>query len=698
MRGALQSLFDPASVAVVGASSDVTRIGGRVLDYLIRGGFKGPVIPVNPNHGTVQGLAAVPSIEALPQAVDVAVIALPVAATVKAVGAAAAKGVKGAIVFSSGFAETGEEGRAAEAELARIAREGGLRILGPNCLGAFNSFSGFYGTFTNILDRLFPLEGGLSVVSQSGAFGTHLFYLARERGIGLRYWISTGNECDVDVAQSLAFVADDPGTRVVLLYIEGARHGAALVAALEKAQELAKLVIAIKVGRSPIGVEAARSHTAALAGGDAVYDAVFRRSGVVRVASAEAMLDAALLADQGRLPAGRRLGIVSISGGAGILMADVATDCGLELPAMPVHAQEALKLNLPFASPRNPVDITAQAFNDLDLFGRNLDMIVGEGGYDAVIAFFTTVAGSPAMAPQLIEALRKVRRNHPERLIVLSLLAAPELVEAYEAEGYPVFEDPSRAVAAVAALARAAGRRRPAPHPEVAPVDLPAGPLSEAASKAILTRAGVPVVEDVLAATAEAAVAAFRRFARPVAMKIVSPAIAHKTEIGGVLLGIGGEEAVRDGFATLVERARRHAPDAPLEGVLVAPMVDGHVETVIGVERDPVFGPVVMFGLGGIHVEVLKDVTFRLAPFGEEEAMEMIGEIRGRALLEGVRGRRPADVAALARALAAVSRFAAGAGEALLSLDINPFAVMPEGEGAFALDALIVTRAAAPGR
>jgi len=644
----------------------------------------------------VQGLAAVPSVDDLPAGIDVAIVALPVAATVAAVRACAARGIKGAIVFGSGFAEIGPDGQAAEAELARIAKSSGMRILGPNCLGAFNSFSGFFGTFTNTLDRMFPRPGALSIVSQSGAFGSHLFYLSHQRGIGLRYWISTGNECDVEVAECLDFVIADPGARVVMLYIEGARRGPELMAALARAKAAGKTVIAIKVGRSAVGAAAAASHTAALAGGDAVYQAVFRRYGVARVRSAETLVDAAVLALAGRLPTGRRLGIVTISGGGGILMADIAADCGLEFPAMPLKVQETLKASLPFAAPRNPVDITAQAFNDLALFGRNLDMIVAEGGYDAVIAFFTTVAGSPAMAPQLIAALRKVRNNHPDRLIVLSLLATPDVVAAYEAEGFPVFEDPGRAVEAIAALVPDDAVESPCPI-DLPKIALPRGPLSEHQSKAILARAGIPVVDETLSRSADAAAAAFARIGGPVALKLVSPDIAHKTEIGGVLLDLKTRAAVRRGFATLMARAAKRAPQAAIDGVLVAPMLSGHIETIIGVKRDPLFGPVVMFGLGGIHVEVLKDATFRLPPFDEAEARRMIAEIRGHALLEGARGNRPADIEALARALAAVSRFATAAGEALESLDINPFAVLPKGRGAMALDALIVSRSIAEG-
>jgi len=697
MTNSLKALVDPQSVAVVGASADVTRIGGRVLDYLIRGGFKGPLIPVNPNRSEVQGLAAAPSIDALPSPVDAAILAVGAEATPAAVEACAARGVKGCVIFSAGFAETGAEGRALENRLQEIAARTGIRLIGPNCLGVFNSFSGFYGCFSNTLDRVFPEPGPLSIVSQSGAVGSHIYWLTQDRGLGLRYWISTGNECDVDAAECVAFAADDPETRVIALYLEGARNGPRLIAALRKAAALRKPVVALKVGRSAVGAIAAASHTASLAGGDAVYDAVFRATGVYRAASLEELVDVAEAAAQGRFPKGPRLGVVTISGGGGIMVADEADAVGLTLPEMPADAQADLKAVLPFSAPRNPVDITAQAFNDLDLFGRYLDRIVGCGAYDAVIAFFTTVAGSPSMAPKLIEALGRVRKGHPDFPIVISMLADAALTRRYADQGYATIADPGRAARAVAALWRLAQGANAAP-PAVAPAPLASGTYSEVRSRAVLAAAGIPVVEEGLATDAEAAVAAWRAAGRPVAMKIAAASIAHKSDIGGVALGVDGAEHVRATFARLMATGARHAAGGAVEGVLVSPMVAGAVETIVGVYRDPVFGPVVMFGLGGVFVEVMKDVAFRLAPFDEAEAAAMIRDTRGFALLDGARGRPKADVRALAKALAAVSRFAAAAGDSLDSLDINPLAVLPEGQGVLALDALIVPARSSSGR
>ncbi|MDX6748527.1 acetate--CoA ligase family protein [Geminicoccaceae bacterium 1502E] len=694
--GLLDALLRPRSIAILGASDDPTRIGGRPLAYLKAAGYAGRIFPVNPKRETVQGLPAWPSIDAVPESVEFAILAVPAALIIDAARACGERGVKACVVFSAGFAEAGPEGEARQAELLAVARAYGMRIVGPNCLGLFNATDGFYPVFSTSLDRGLPPKGRLSIVSQSGAFGTHLYWLAKERGLGMRYFISTGNECDVHVAECLRALAEDPGTGVIMAYLESAKDGPMLVEALETARRNGKPVAIMKVGRSEVGAEAARSHTAALAGADAAYDAVLRQYGAVRARTTEELVDIAHICSHGVFPRGDRIGLVSISGGIGVLMADAASDAGLDVAPMPEATQARLKEALPFASPRNPVDITAQAFNDFGLVESNLKLMAEEGGYDGIVVGFSSVAGSPVFAEPLLAALGNVRRSHPETLLIHSCLVPDALRLRFEAAGVPVFPDPSHAVEAFAAAARfgRAFAREERPAPELpAPAEIPRRPLGEHEAKRLLAEAGVPVPAERLAGSAGQAVEAFRAMGGgKVVMKLVSPDIAHKTEIGGVLLNLADEEAVRLGYGTLVERAALHAPQARLDGILVTPMLEGGVEMIMGVQVDPVFGPLVMLGLGGVFVEVMKDVTLRLAPFGEEEAMAMIGELRGRALLEGARGQEPADVAALAKALAALSRFAAANAGAIESVDVNPFRVLPKGQGAVALDALVVPR------
>ena len=692
-RRSLDKLLRPASIAIIGASDEPSRIGGRPLAYLLAAGFRGPIYPVNSKRSTVQGLKAYPTIAAVPGSVDFAVIAVTAEQAVDAVRDCAAHGVGAACIFSAGFAEVGPAGVALQDRIAAIARDSGMRILGPNCLGLFNTEIGLYPTFSTTLDRGLPKPGRLSVVTQSGAFGSHLFFTAIGRGLGMRYWITTGNEVDVDVAECLHAVAEDPGTDVIMAYTEGVKHGPRFIAALEAARAHRKPVIFMKVGRSELGAAAVSSHTASLAGADAVYDAVLRRHGAYRARTAEEMVDIAYTAMRGIYPASDRLGLVTISGGVGALMADDASERGLQVPPMPEAAQRKLKELVPFASPRNPIDLTAQPFNDIKLVARNLEIALREGGYDAIVAFFSSVAGSPAIAEPMRHAIRELQSIRPDCLLVVSAVISDVLRSAYEADGIPVFEDPSRAVAAVAALVAFGRAFRQPPAQQIAPEKAKHAPvpdMSEHDAKRLLADWRIPILDERLARNAEEAVAAYRTINAPVVLKIASADIAHKTEIGGVLLNVKDAVSVRDGFAELMRRAAERAPTARIEGILIAPYILGGVETIIGVKRDPVFGPVIMFGLGGIFVEVLKDVALRLAPIDKPEALAMIGEIKGRAILEGVRGQEPGDTDALADALVNLSQFAA-AHDDIESIDINPFLVLPRGRGAYALDALVVS-------
>jgi acyl-CoA synthetase (NDP forming) len=521
-----------------------------------------------------------------------------------------------------------------------------------------------------------------------------VFAIARDRGLGTPICITTGNEADVTIGDVIGWLTEDPDTDVIAAYAEGIREADSLLAALAAARAARKPVVLMKVGRSPLGRAAARSHTASIAGDDAVFDAVLAEFAVVRARTTEQLLDIAYTATRRIYPARNTLGVITVSGGAGVLISDAAAAIGLEMPEMPAPAQARLKALVPFAAPRNPVDCTAQVVNQPDLLPQFLDALVAEGGYRSVLGFFSQTAGAGSVAPRLRAQLNGMTAAHPDRLYVLSIIAPPALAREYDQDGFVVFEDPSRAVAAIHAMGRfgdAFARAAGAPPPPVPPVALPAATPSEADAKRLLAEAGIAAVPEAACDSAEAAAAAAARFGFPVVMKILSPDILHKSEIGGVLLDVADPAAVRNGYAALIARARAAAPTARLDGVLVAKQMHGGVECILGIHRDPVFGPVAAFGLGGIFVEVLHDVVFRRCPFGEDVAEAMIRSIRGAPLLLGARGRRPADVPALARMLARLSGFAHQAGPRLRSVDLNPVFAMPAGEGAFAADALIET-------
>ena len=612
----LDALFRPTSVAIIGASSDANRIGGRPIAFSKRA-FKGAIVPINPNRNEIQGLTAYPSIKDAPGEIDQAIIAVPAKAALQAADECIAKGVKAAVMFSSGFAETGEEGRALQEELARRCAAGGMKLLGPNSLGMFNVHAGLYSTFSSYFDPLWPRTGPVGIVSQSGAFGTYFLAQAAERGLGFSHFVATGNEADVDVAACVEWLADDPDTRVIMIYLEGCRDGARLRAALARAAANRKPVIAMKVGVSEQGVAAIASHTGSLAGSDAVFDAVFRENNVHRAHSLDELVDVAYACSGGVFPKSPRLGVVTLSGGVGIQMADAAAELGLTLPRMPDAAQQKMLAMVPFAGPANPVDTTAQVINDWTMFTTILGIVADEGAVDSVVSFLAHMGTMPGLMDRLKPAFLDVRQRFPDRVFVLCARMPREMADEFTAMGFLIFEDPTRAIAAVAALSRLAqgfAKPRGAVIGRRAAQPLAAGPINEADAKRLLGAAGMPFAPEKTARTRDEAVAAAKEIGFPVVLKVLSPDIAHKSEAGGVVLGLRNADEVAAGYDAMMARVAAHAPNARIEGALVARMIEGGVETVIGVKRDAVFGPVVMFGLGGVYVEVLKDVTLRLAP------------------------------------------------------------------------------------
>ena len=687
----LTPLLSPRSVAILGASNDPVRIGGRPLSYMLAQKFAGAIYPVNPNRAEVQGVKAYASVADLPETPDVAIIAVPAEYAVQAIEDLAKRGTKVALMFTAGFAEVDAAGEAEQDRMVAIARAHGMRILGPNCLGVFDARTSYYATFSSSFDSGWPVPGRIGIASQSGAYGTHLYTLARNRGIGASLCIMTGNEADVTVGECIGWLAENPEVDVIAVYAEGIREAPHLIAAFEAARAAKKPIIMQKVGRSELGTKAAKSHTASIAGDDAVTEAVMAEFGVLRARNSEEMLDVAHTATRRIYPVRNTMGVITLSGGAGVLISDVAESVGLAMPEMPEDAQTRLRELVAFCAPRNPVDATAQVGNDPSLLSKFTEALVRDGGYSSILGFFTMV-GSSHRWPLMREQLDMVRMKYPDRLYVLSLIAQPERLRELEADGWICHEDPTRAVVAIDAMGRlGAAFNAPSPGapPRIAPVTLPAATPSEAEAKRLLAASGIQSAPEQACASAAEAVAAAERFGFPVVMKILSPDIVHKSEIGGVLLGIADPAAVREGHDLLLARAKQAAPKKRIEGVLVAKQLQGGVECIMGIHRDPVFGPMAMFGLGGIFVEILKDVVFHRCPFGTDVAAAMIGSIRGAPLLQGARGRPPADVDALAEMLSRLSAFAVAAGPNLASIDLNPVFAMPAGQGAFAADAVI---------
>ncbi|MBT2336409.1 acetate--CoA ligase family protein [Variovorax paradoxus] len=691
----LDALFKPRSIAIFGASDDVTKIGGRPLQFLQKYGYAGGIYPINRKAGLVQSLQAYASVADLPEVPELAVVAVPPAGVLDVVQDCARRGVKAAVILSAGFSEMGEEGSRLQGRIGEVARATGMRIVGPNCLGAIGVPDKSIATFSVALESSFPTAGSVGIVSQSGNLGSFTLRLADERGLGISRMLTTGNECDVDIADAIASLAADPGTSVILCCMETCRDGAKLTRAMAMAREAGKPLVVLKVGVSEAGSEAAASHTGALACSDAVFDAVLRHGGAIRVPSIELLLEvghALSVVGPARVPGGNRVAVLTASGGFGVLLADAASAQGLALPKLGAQTQARILSVVPFAAPSNPVDMTAQVSSRPEVLAQVLDAVARDDSCDALILQSANAFHVPRLRDVFLGALAQVRKDHPSRLILLCARAPQDVRARLTEMGFPMVEGIDAACATLAALMRFGARdRAPAVAPAIDRAPLPAEAFAtEASAKAVLAEAGLPVPQEAIAASRDEALAAAREMGFPLVLKIVSPDIAHKTEVGGVFVGVVSEEQLREEYDNLLARVARKAPQARIAGVLVAQMVQGGVELILGSKKDPVFGPMVMVGLGGIFAEILKDVALQPAPVDEAQATAMLQSLKAFPLLDGARGRPKADVQAAAKAIVALSRFAVRHAQSVSEIDINPLIVLDQGRGAYALDALIV--------
>ncbi len=711
----LARLLAPRSVAVIGASRRPASLGRRILESLLAARYEGTVYPVNPEAASVCAIRAYPAVADLPETPDLAIIVVPKAAVRGVLEGCARKGVPSAVVITAGFAETGEGGMQAEREIADLARAAGIRLVGPNCMGLANADPAvrLNGSFSPIL----PSPGPVAMASQSGALGMVILAMLEERGLGLSTFVSLGNKADVSGNDLLEYWENDPATGVVLLYLESFGNPRRFVPIARRVGR-AKPIIALKSGRTAAGQRAAGSHTAALAASDAVSDALFRQAGIVRADTIEEMFDLAALLGSQPLPAGRRVGIVTNAGGPGILCADACEAAGLSIPEFPDALRRDLRGHLPAAAGiRNPVDMIASAA-PAD-YARTARLILSSRETDALIVIHTPVdpAGSDAVLAALAQGVASARQSggagKPVLLCRMTQSGVSRPLSAGK-ESIPTYAFPENAAQALAKAADyAAWRRAPAgefpafPEIDAAGIreicrrhlaDRRGGWLSAGEVRDLIAKAGLPAVRTELARTPEEAVAAARAIGFPVAVKLASRTIVHKSEAGGVHLGLADEEGVRSAFAHIREAlARRGTPDA-MDGVTVQPMSPRGVEVMAGVSSDPLFGPVVAFGLGGIHVEILGDVVFRAAPLARQDAEAMIRGIKGFRLLEGYRGHPPADLAALQDILLRLS-WMAGLVPEIAEIDLNPVFALAPGQGCRIPDARIrvaVPRASVP--
>jgi len=699
----LDSFFAPASIALVGASRDLEKIPGRLLSMLRKNEFPGKIYPINPNYGDIDGLKCYPAIADVGAPIDLAVVIIPAKAVLGALEQCAAVGVKNAVIISSGFAEEGGDSAAMQDAIVALAKRTGMRISGPNAEGFYSEVQKVAATFSPTVDvkpghiPLVATRRRIGIVAQSGGIGFAIKHRAKALGVAISYVVSAGNESDLGAGEFLEYMVQDASTDVILLFIEGIRDVDKFLAAARRAAEIGKPVIVTKVGRSGAGERAAASHTASMAGWSAAYDAVFAKYGfIVSNDLDEAVTIAAVLATN-PMPKGDRVAVLTVSGGAGIWGADTVSLQGLQVPELSAGIQDKIKQWMPsYGAAKNPVDVTAQGVSSGGL-QKSIELFDESDEVDATLVVLSLSSETRMWFKEA--ELKPVISAQNKPVVFYSYTLPSDFARRELAKsGVVVLSGLTHAGVALRRMverakfalappldAAASTRRDISAH-------LKSAVLSEADSKALLREAGIALPEEVLVTEKSALDAAIARTGFPVAMKIQSPDIPHKSEVGGVRVNIATKGEVFLAFEALLENARKHRPDAAIQGVLVGPMAKKGVEIIIGTMLDATFGPMIMVGLGGITTELFRDVIYRPAPVSAAEAAAMLAELKAAPLLNGFRGAAKADIAALSHLIAQVSMLAAAYRDQISEIEINPVLVHPQGQGVTVVDALVVQK------
>ncbi len=701
----LESFFWPRSIAILGASPDTKRIRGILLHHLRQTGWDGRIVPINPSYQEIDGLRCYPSLASVGETVDVVVIAIPAAAVNEAVEDCARNEVKNVVIVSSGFAEEGGAASDQQAALAAIARRTGIRVAGPNCEGYFNAISRASTTFSPTVERKEGPEPELvsakriAVAAQSGGIGFSLFNRGHAVGLGYSYVISTGNEADLTLADFLEYMVQDDRTDAVLLFVEAVRDPERFVAAAQEAQRRGKPIIAIKVGRSEAGQRAAASHTASLSGSHAAYRAIFERYGIIEADDPDEAIAIAGVLLTCPLPGGRRVAVTTVSGGGGAWMSDVLTASGLTLPTLSAGLQDRIRAYIPpYGSPQNPVDTTAQGANTGPMQMQTLELLEQTDEIDMIV-MVSSLSSETRVSLDAARVRPILERGHKPVIAWSYTLPSQHGRDTIARCGIFLHSDLRACGTALGKIALFAERHRRGsvtegsarrPATTLAP-GLPRV-LTEYRAKAVLAGYGLPrSAEQLVRSAAEAATAA-AVLGFPVALKIQSPDIPHKTEAGGVRLNLPDQAAVEAAYEAIIASAKRYKPRASIEGLLVQRMAPKGYELVIGVVDDPTFGPVTMVGFGGITVELFGDVVHRPAPVSERDALDMVRSLKSARLLEGYRGAKPVDLSPVARLIARISEAAIDHRARIQEMEFNPVMVHQDGSGLTIADALITLK------
>jgi acetate---CoA ligase (ADP-forming) len=699
----LDSFFAPSSIALIGASRDLEKIPGRLLSMLRKNDYPGKIYPINPNYGDIDGLKCYPAISDVRQPIDLAVVIIPARAVLGALEQCAAAGVKHAVIISSGFAEEGGDSADMQDAIVALAKRTGMRISGPNAEGFLSEVQKVAATFSPTVDvkpghvPLVATVKRIAIVAQSGGIGFAIKHRAKALGVAISYCVSAGNESDLGAGEFLDYMVQDASTSVILLFIEGIRDVDRFLAAARRAAELGKPVIVTKVGRSGAGERAAASHTASMAGWSAAYDAVFAKFGfIVSNDLDEAVAIAAALITN-PLPKGDRVAVLTVSGGAGIWGADSVSLQGLQVPVLSEGIQaEIMKLLPSYGAAGNPIDVTAQGVHSGGL-QRSIDLLSVSDEVDAILVVQSL--SSETRMPFKEAELKPVIDSQNKPIVFYSYTLPSDFARRELAKsGVVVLSGLTHAAVALRRMVEYAGfKLAPAvdvaasPRPNLS-AHLKSASLSEADSKALLRDAGIALPDEVLVTEKSGLDAAIARAGFPLVMKIQSPDIPHKSEVGGVRVNISSKGEVFLAYEALLQNARKHRPDAAIQGVLVGPMAKKGVEIIVGTMQDAAFGPMVMVGLGGITTELFRDVVYRPAPVSAAEAADMLAGLKAAPLLNGFRGAAMADVTALSQLIAQISVLAAQLRNEVAEIELNPVLVHPTGQGVTVVDALVVRK------
>jgi acetate---CoA ligase (ADP-forming) len=699
----LDSFFAPDSIALIGASRDLEKIPGRLLSMLRKNEFPGSIYPINPNYGDIDGLQCYPTIAAVGQPIDLAIVMIPARAVLGALEQCAAAGVRNAVIISSGFAEEGGDSAAMQDAIVALAKTTGMRISGPNAEGFYSQVRRVAATFSPTVDvkpnepQLIATKRRIGIVAQSGGIGFAIYHRAKALGIALSYVISAGNESDLGAGEFFDYMVQDSSTDVILLFIEGIRDVDKFLAAAKRAAETGKPVIVTKVGRSGAGERAAASHTASMAGWSAAYDAVFAKYGFIISNDLDEAVTIAAVLTTNPMPRGDRVAVLTVSGGAGIWGADTVSMQGLQVPELSVPIQAEIgKLMPSYGSARNPIDVTAQGVHTGGL-QKSIDLLDASDEVDAILVVLSL--SSDTRMPFKQAELKPVISAQNKPIVFYSYTLPSHFARTeLAASGAVVLSGLTHVgVAMRQMVARAKFRLAPPADAGALPLrdisaHLKSAKLSEFDSKSLLRDAGIALPDEVLVTEKSALDGAIARAGFPLVMKIQSRDIPHKSEVGGVRVNIATKGEVFLAYEALLQSARRHRPDAEIQGVLVSPMAKKGVEIIIGTICDATFGPMIMVGFGGITTELFRDVIYRPAPVGAAEAEAMLAELKAAPLLNGFRGAAKADIPALSRLILQVSVLAARFSGQISEIEINPVLVHPEGQGVTIVDALVVRK------